>query len=203
MGATRGSSPARTQPVRWLSCRLRRGNPLRRGSDRVEGCCALLAVLLLAVAVPASILLGLRVAGERAQAAERARADRVHTSAVLLADAPAAAGIDAAHRAAGKVPVRARWSHGDDTRTGTVDVSPGLDRGDHVSIWLDARGHPVPAPPTASQVTMSSAGTGLGLLFATVAAVAAGWLAVRLLLDHARSVAWEREWRGINRLPSR
>jgi hypothetical protein len=45
---------------------------------------------------------------------------------------------------------------------------------------------------------MSSAGTGLGLLFAIVAGVGAAWLVLRWLLDRARLAAWEREWRRVN-----
>jgi hypothetical protein len=199
MGATRHRRPrARLHPARWLACRLRRGNPLRRGSDRAEGICALLAVLLIVVAVPVTIMIGLNIASSRASAAARERAERQPATAVLLAGAPDAIGVATADGAAGSVPVRARWHVGDQTRTGTVYATPGLDRGARVPIWLDQRGRPVAAPPSTTQVTMSSAGTGLGLLFAIVAGVGAAWLVLRWLLDRARLAAWEREWRRVN-----
>ncbi|BCJ36316.1 membrane protein [Actinocatenispora thailandica] len=198
MGATRHRRPrAHLGPVRWLGCRLRTGNPLRRGSDRAEGVCALLAVLLILVAVPVTVLIGLNIAGSRAEAAARARAERRPATAVLLAEAPDAVGV-AADGAAGSVPVRARWSYRHHPRTGTVEATPGLHRGARVPIWLDRHGRPVAAPPSGTQVTMSSAGTGLGLLFAIVASVGTMWLVLRWLLDRARFAAWEREWRRVN-----
>jgi len=197
MGPTRNRA-ARVHPARWLGCRLRRGNPLRRASDRVEGIGALLAILLVLAAVPVTVLIGMHIAAERADAAARARADRRPATAVLLADAPAAVGADGMDSTAGTAQVPARWHVAGATRTGTVAASPGLHRGTRVPVWLDRRGHPVSAPPTQSQVAMSSVGTGLGLLFAILAGVGVGWLVLRLILDRARLAAWERDWRRFN-----
>ena len=67
-----------------------RGNPLRRGTDRVEAALRLILILLLVVAVPAAAVAAGRWADRYAlHQAQAQRAVDHQVTAVLLEDAPA------------------------------------------------------------------------------------------------------------------
>jgi len=163
-----------------------RDNPLRRRSYAVEGW-SLLAASLLTVLAAATT--GLAVAAAEQHHLARERAGRHPTAAVLTQDAPAAGGYPYGIKAA------VRWTAPDGTgRVGRTKVDAGLEQGAPVTIWTDARGRLVPAPPSAgvasfeAAVLGSVAATGLALV-----AAAGGILALRAA-DRRRAEAWADEW---------
>lgn len=168
-------------------------NPLRRTSDRIEG--AVLAVVVVAclAAIPAGVITGRAVVAGGQRTATRLAAAGHPTAAVLLADPWASSASD---QPPADVPVRARWSLGGHTYTGTIRVAPGRHRGDTVPIRVDRTGRPLPAPESATRIVSEGIGAGLAVLFGTVSVALLFWWSVRWLLDRRRYADWAGEWRA-------
>jgi len=162
------------------------GNPLRRRTDNLAAC---LAVLLLAVFVIGAPLLS--VAAGRAWVTGRpAERSWRQVPAVLLRAAPPITGwVYTAPTAP------ARWTAPDGrTRTGRIPVSPGLAAGRTVSLWVNATGSPT-GPPLTNRVVRAREAA--AAVFVTVAL---GWVllclaeAGRWVLDRRRFADWEVAW---------
>lgn len=165
-------------------------NPLRRRSDRVEGLVLAVAVLVCLAAVPAGIAVGLGVTAHGYRTASRLAATGHPATAVLRADVPTPP--DGA--LASDQPVPARWSTAGQARTGTITAPQGLRRGDTVTIRLDAAGRPVPAPEPRDRIVVDGVGSGLAVLFGSVAVALLCTVATRGLLNRRRLAAWAAEW---------
>jgi hypothetical protein len=166
-------------------------NDMRRRSDRWE--IGWVAVLLLA------FLAGLPfIAYAAARDAYRDdvrqqswnRAHRMHTEAVLLADAPP----PAAGSMTDSTVALARWTAPDGTtRLGTVQVVAGRRAGTSVGIWTDEHGaattepagvHPRTDAANVAVVVMLGGGAALVLLR----------VLLRVLLHRRRLQSWQQEW---------
>ncbi|MFD7320493.1 hypothetical protein ACFV9D_05265 [Streptomyces sp. NPDC059875] len=178
-----------------------RHNPLRRTTDLIEAWVALVALVLLALAVPAAGW----VAGTRTDASlQRAVQDQYRlrqptTARVVRLSDPPAPGL-ASPDSAGEQPLRravvARWTAPDGTsRTGTVTTRRELaDPGGTFPLWTDRGGRPVTAPMKPE--TAHAHAIVVGLLTAALAGVfveAARRLVVRRLV-HRRYQRLDRAW---------
>ncbi|MGI5484139.1 Rv1733c family protein [Streptomyces lavendofoliae] len=136
-----------------------RHNPLRRATDLAEAWVALVALLLMCVAAPATgLVVGTLTHGSLQQSARLQQEQRHPVTARVLhhddtragaRDAGAAdAGAPGGHRL--RRPVQAQWEGPDGVRrTGSLttarhDIVPG----DTFRIWTDDRGRPVAPPMT-------------------------------------------------------
>jgi hypothetical protein len=180
--------------ARWLGFDR---NPLRRGTDRVEGALRLVMIILAVLAVPAASIAAGRWADHYAlyQAQVQRTVDH-QVTAVLLRDAPAI-GTPDPYTSVQTAWVPARWQPpGQPPRTGEVLAAVGARKGSTVRTWIDPSGA-VTDPPldhhvVAGDVVMAVTATLLlsGLL------LMAAWALARRLLDRRRLRAWEAEWRA-------
>ena len=195
----RGESLARL--ARWLGFDR---NPLRRGTDRVEGVLRLVMIIVVVAVVPATAVAVGRWADHYFlhQAQARQAADH-QVTAVLLRDAPAT-GTPDPYTSVPTAWVPARWQPpGQPLRTGEVLAVAGARKGSTVRTWIGPSGA-VTDPPLDHRVIrgdilMAVTATLLvsGLLLLGTAGLA------RRMLDRRRMRAWEAEWRASGPLWSR
>ena len=180
--------------ARWLGFDR---NPLRRGTDRVEGALRLVMIILVVVAVPAAAVAAGRWADHYAlHRAQVQRAVNHQVTAVLLRDAPAT-GIPDPYTSVQTTWVPARWQPpGQPPRTGEVLAVVGARKGSTVRTWIDPSGA-VTDPPVDHRVVVGDVWLAVmtTCLVSWVLLLAAGMLA-RRALDRRRLRAWEAEWRA-------
>lgn len=123
-------------------------SPLRRRTDKVASC---LAVLLLAVFVIGAPVLSVAAAGwagRAAAAGQRAARSWRQVPAVLLHATPP---LTAAGAVSGGPLVPARWTAPDGrSRTGRIPAGAGLAAGRTVRLWVDTAGLPTGHSPSSS-----------------------------------------------------
>jgi hypothetical protein len=178
--------------VRWLGFDR---NPLRRGTDRVQGALRLVMIILVVAVIPAAVAAGRwadHYALHRAQA--QMAADHKVT-AVLLRDAPAT-GVPDPYTSVETTWVPARWQPpGQPPRTGEVLALAGARKGSTVRTWIDPSGA-ITDPPVDHRVIVGDVWLAVTatLLLSGLLLLAAGEL-TRRMLDRRRLRAWEAEWR--------
>jgi hypothetical protein len=187
--------------ARWLGFDR---NPLRRGTDRVEGVLRLVMIIVVVAAVPAAAVAAGRWADHYARHRAQAQMATDHqVTAVLLQDAPAI-GIPDPYTSVQTAWVPARWQPpGQPPRTGEVLALVGARKGSTVRTWIDRSGA-ITDPPLDRHVIVGDVWFAVmatllvsGLLLLAAAALA------RRMLDHRRLRAWEAEWRTSGPLWSR
>jgi hypothetical protein len=181
----------------WIARKLGLdGNPLRRRTDKIAACAA---VLLLAVFLTGAPFLSVAAAGWAGRpAAAELRAERSwhQVPAILLQAAPEPAA------SAGGVPghsvVLARWTAPDGrARTGRIPVSTSMAAGRTVRLWVNAAGLPAGPPPNGRLVPAYKATAAviatvtLGIMLLCLA-----W-AGRWVLDRRRLAGWEAAWAAV------
>jgi hypothetical protein len=176
--------------TRWLGFDR---NPLRRGSDRVEGALRLVMIILVAVAMPAAAVATGRWADHYAlHRAQVQRAVNQQVTAILMQDA-AGIGTPDPYTSVRTAWVPARWQP---PRTGEVLAVVGARKGSTVRTWIDPSGA-VTDPPMEHHVVVGNVWLAvmMACLVSWVLLLAAGLLA-RRALDRRRLRAWEAEWRA-------
>jgi hypothetical protein len=171
-------------------------NPLRRRTDKIGAC---LAVLLLAVFLIGAPLLSVAAAGWATRAAasgQRAERSWRQVSAVLMP--PSSAQGTSAGGLSGYSWVPARWAAPDGrARTGEIPVSNALTADHTVRLWVDTVGSPTGPPVNNRSVVADEAGAGivatvtLGIVLLCLA------LAGRWVLGRRRLADWEAAWAAI------
>ena len=178
--------------ARWLGFDR---NPLRRGTDRVQGALRLVMIILMVAVIPAAVAAGRwadHYALHRAQAQMAADHKVV---AVLLRDAPAT-GVPDPYTSVETTWVPARWQPpGQPPRTGEVLALAGARKGSTVRTWIDPAGA-ITDPPLDHRVIVGDVWLAVTatLLLSGLLLLAAGEL-TRRMLDRRRLRAWEAEWR--------
>jgi hypothetical protein len=179
--------------ARWLGFDR---NPLRRGTDRVEGALRLVMIILVVAVIPAAIAAGRWADHYALHRAQAQRAVNHQVTAVLLRDAPAT-GIPDPYTSVQTTWVPARWQPpGQPPRTGEVLAAVGARKGSTVRTWIDPSGA-VTDPPVDHGVVVGDVWLAVMMtsLVSWVLLPAAGMLA-RRALDRRRLRAWEAEWRA-------
>ena len=187
--------------ARWLGFDR---NPLRRGTDRVEGALRLVMIILAVLAVPAASVAAGRWADHYAlHWAQVQRTVNHQVTAVLLRDAPAT-GTPDPYTSVQTAWVPARWQPpGQPPRTGEVLAVAGARKGSTVRTWIDPSGA-VTDPPLNHRVIVGDVWMVVTatLLVSGLLLLGAAGLA-RRMLDRRRLRAWEAEWRTSGPLWSR
>jgi hypothetical protein len=179
-------------------------NPLRRGTDRVEGALRLVMIIVVVAVVPATaVAAGRWTYHYFVHQAQAQQAVEHQVTAVLLRDAPATGPRDPyTSEQTGWVP--ARWQPpGQPPRTGEVLAAAGTRKGSTVRIWIDLSGA-VTNPPLDHRVIRGDVWVAVTatLLVSGLLLLGAAGLA-RRMLDRRRLRAWEAEWRTSGPLWSR
>jgi hypothetical protein len=167
------------------------GNPLRRRSDKIAACLAVLlaAVFLIGAPVAARVAIGWvsRVAAAEQQVTRFWR----QVPAVVQKSVPTPTAWEISW-------VPARWTApGGRARTGQIPVSMAVAAGQTVRLWVDAAGTPTGPPPGQGLVELDEAAA------AAVAVVTLGIVllclvcAGRLVLDRRRLAGWEAAWADV------
>ena len=178
--ATPSVAPQPSAPV------PRRGNPLHRRTDSLRFWVRVLFATALAVAVGLTVLLGLQLyADGRAQAARDAAG--LHKVDAVASTQPVAAGVDA-------WVATLTWSDTGGTHREQAPVPPATAPGDHVSLWVDAKGIPQPDPIPAVQTAGSAATYSLAIFSGTVLLLSGGYAYARHRIDASAWKSWECEW---------
>jgi len=163
-----------------------------RGCDRAANLAVVLAIVLVAWMVPVAAAVGtIDYARTRAEA-DRARTELHLVSAVLLDDPRSADTADDALLAP------ARWDLDDREYTGEVPTPPGVRTGDTLSLWVDAHGRPVAAPPPGSVIALDAVATAVTVWLAAAVIVGGGVFGLRHLAARHRMRAWDREWEAFD-----
>ena len=173
-------------------------NPLRRGSDRIEGWLNLVLILVLLIA-------GTSLATHFSRSAYRAdiraaaweRAHRHVTLALLLekpVGAPSAPVLQAGAPTAPVLTADARWSgpnhtvHGGRVPAGEANVA-----GDRIQIWVDDSGA-LTAPPARRRPVAEATQAAAAVVLILAIVLAAIRMIARRVLDRRRLRSWQAEW---------
>ena len=171
-------------------------NPLRRRTDRMAACLGAGLLVVFLAAAPLLVLATISWAGHSGAAEQRAQRNWHQVSAVLLRAAPAPAAF--ASGLYGGTWVPARWTAPDGrSRTGEIDVTTGLAKGQAVPIWVDPAGFPTGPPLTHRAV---QARTVLAAAVAPVVlAIVLGFLAGvgRWIIDRRQLASWDAAWASV------
>ncbi|MGY1673312.1 Rv1733c family protein [Geodermatophilus sp. SYSU D00710] len=174
--------------------------PLRRPSDRVQAVGRLAVVASLLVAPLLAVAASTATSAHLTAVAAAEAADRSHTRAVLLEQAPSRVERDDAYGAAPAlaVPVRAAWPDaGGALREGVVLVPPGTATGTAVPVWIDGQGEPTSPPLDPSGIPTSAAVMGALSLVGLPLATWTLHVVLTSVLDARRERAWEAEWAAV------
>lgn len=178
--------------ARWLGFDR---NPLRRGTDRVQGALRLVMIILVVAVIPAAVAAGRWADHYALHRAQAQMAGDHRVVAVLLRDAPAT-GVPDPYTSVETTWVPARWQPpGQPPRTGEVLAVAGARKGSTVRTWIDPSGA-ITDPPQDHRVIVGDVWLAVTatLLLSGLLLLAAGELA-RRMLDRRRLRAWEAEWR--------
>jgi hypothetical protein len=168
-------------------------NPLRRRTDRIASCLGGGLLVAFLVGAPLLVIATAGWAGRAGVAEQQAQRTWHEISAVLLRNAPAPAAF--AGSLYGGTWVPARWTAPDGrSRTGEIDVTTALAKGQTVPIWVDPSGLPTGPPLTHRAVV---ARTVIAAAIAPVVlAVVLGFLCAvgRWVIDQRRLAGWDSAW---------
>ncbi len=173
------------------------GNPLRRGTDRVEAVLRLILVILFVAAVPAAaVAVGRQADHLTLDRAQAQRSANHLVTAVLLRDAPATGTPDPYSSVEGSW-VPARWQRaGGPARTGLVFAVAGARKGSTVRVWTDPAGAITRPPLGHREVVGDVCLAVIATCLVSGLVLLAAWTLGRRALDRRRLSAWEAEWRA-------
>jgi hypothetical protein len=179
--------------TRWLGFDR---NPLRRGTDRVEGALRLVMIILVVAVIPAAVAAG-RWADHYALHRAKAQMAVDHlVTAVLLQNAPVT-GVADPYASLHTTWAPARWQPpGQPPRTGEVLAVAGARQGSTVRTWIDPSGA-ITDPPMDHRVIVGDVSLAVTTtLLVSGLLLLAAWTLARRVLDRRRRHAWETEWRA-------
>jgi hypothetical protein len=169
-------------------------NPLRRRTDKIGTC---VAILLLTVFLIGAPLLSVAAAGWATRAgASGQRAERSwrQVSAILVR---ASAPVISVGGVSGYSWVPARWTAPDGrARTGEIPVSTALAADHTVLLWVDAAGSPTGPPHHRSVVADEAAASAVTTGALGIVLLCLAW-ACRRPLDRRRLTDWEAGWAAV------
>ncbi|MEU8177920.1 hypothetical protein AB0C14_34040 [Microbispora hainanensis] len=185
-----------TGPVRM---RVRRylpdGNPLRRGTDRVESLAVLAFLILSVLSLGAAFAVGAAV--YRGGLAEEHSGRWV--TATVTRDAPAATWV-AVEGTAARLRTGVAWTTADGrTVVGQAPVPSAAKAGTPVRIWLDHEGRPGDGPRSRIDTVADGVASGTATAALSLTMLLACLALVRRRLDHHRYAAWDAGWLAMNR----
>jgi hypothetical protein len=176
----------------WWVARAFGRNPLLRGTDRIEACVIVLAILLALAATGVCAAAGVAVYGSHVRLyAQQARARHTVAATVIEASdqthAPHTTGF----------AVRAIWPVGAGVQTHWYRTDRAVKAGDRIDIWVDSAGLPAAPPTSVSQAGIDAVGVGAAIWVAVALGLMACIAMMRSPLNRIRFAQWEREIRSL------
>jgi hypothetical protein len=168
-----------------------RASPLMRASYRVESLLHIVAVLLIALAVPVAATLATSTYTARVQQADRAAA-AVHQVRATLDETPNPRDI-----IYGVAAVRVHWSYNGTTHSGETIADAKAKAGDPAQVWVNDKGEQAPKPPTHAQALPDAIALGIGSFGLFTALVLTLWHLLGWFLDRRRCAHWSRQWAAL------
>ena len=170
------------------------GNPLARGSDRLEAVAWATTVTALLMAVAIALAVGTVVRVDLSARAHEQATTRHQVTAVLLADA-----LTGEHRFPVLRPVRApaAWTGPEGTVHGEVPAPADARVGETVEIWVDEAGRQVPRPIDRTVVVSNALVAGLVTLLLLTTVVVTAQAVVSQLLWRHRARQWAADWAAV------
>ena len=170
--------------------------PLRRGSDRVEGWTRATATVIVCLVAPViAALMATAVYHNGMRTEESQRAERHLTQAVLAQDAVYSS---TGTGSLSTVLTLATWKGVDETEhTGWVRARIGTMAGAAVPIWIDAQGVPTAPPREHDQTLAAAAATAILVPICTALLLGLCCLVLRVILDRRRLCGWQAAWSQI------
>jgi hypothetical protein len=173
--------------------------PLKRRSDRLQMLARLVVVLAFVMAPPLAVLAATKTQAHLEALAATEAAERRHTTALTLEEAPTPNGGAVTDEASHiKVAVPAHWttSSGAD-REGSVLVAPGAPAGTAVPIWIDQRGELSWAPINPRGIQGTATAMALLPLLGVPLAAWAAYAVFCAALDARRDRRWTEGWAAV------
>ena len=171
--------------LRWNVRALQR-NPLTRPSDRLEALTYLALLLTTLLAIPFATHVADRAYASTMSFVQEETQTRHPVEAQVIT------GTSTPTDLGEPLYVAAKWTEGAQERTERI-VSPGsVAAGTKITVWLDTTGKVVSAPlrPADASINATSAGWSVWLLVVVFCGLVG--MAVRKVLDRARSRSWDR-----------
>ena len=192
---TTPTDTALRRSLRWFTLG---SGPLKRGSDRLQVAGRLVVVLALLAASPLAVAATTVTTARFEARAEAGAAERSRVDAVLLEDAPEAAGSGYGDQEPVNVPARAVWPvPGGAERQGVVLVRPHTAAGTAVPVWVNRDGNVTSAPLDRSRTDSSAMTVGAVVLLGVPLVT---WTLYALLcaaLDAHRERRWAQGWAAV------
>jgi hypothetical protein len=186
---------ALSRSLRWFTLG---SGPLKRGSDRLQVAGRLVVVLALLAAPPLAVAATTVTTAQLEARAEAEAAERSRVNAVLLEDAPEAAGSGYGDREPVEVPARAVWPvPGGAERQGVVLVRPDTAAGTAVPVWVNRAGNVTSAPLDRSRTDSSAMMIGAVVLLGVPLATWVLYAFLRAALDAHRGRRWAQGWAAV------
>jgi hypothetical protein len=172
----------------WWVVRAFGRNPLLRGTDRIEACVIVLAILLALATSGVCAAAGVAVFRSHVRLyAEQAHAR--HTVAATVIEAS-----DQTHAPhTTSVAVRASWPVGAVVRTHWYRTNRAVRAGDRIDIWVDSAGSPAAPPTPESEAGFQAVGVGAAIWIAVILGLMGCVAMTRSPLNRIRLGQWERE----------
>ena len=192
---TTPTDTALRRSLRWFTLG---SGPLKRGSDRLQVAGRLVVVLALLAASPLAVAATTVTTARFEARAEAGAAERSRVDAVLLEDAPEAAGSGYGDQEPVNVPARAVWPvPGGAERQGVVLVRHHTAAGTAVPVWVNRDGNVTSAPLDRSRADSSAMTIGAVILLGVPLVT---WTLYALLctaLDAHRQRRWAQGWAAV------
>ncbi|CAN5339076.1 membrane protein [soil metagenome] len=182
-------------PIRRWTAHAFGRSPLTRVADRIEAWAVVAVLVILIIAAYPALVIGQLGYQARAQEIAADAASRHRVDATALSSSTADPSVAEASSATFLVNVR--WSDRGTVREAVTKVDGPVKAGDHVPVWLTAKGTVTPPPPTASDAVVMEIGT-MALAWLVLALlVVGGYGLLRIRLNRARDGQWDRGWRAL------
>jgi nitrate reductase NapE component len=182
-------------PIRRWTAHAFGLSPLTRVADRVQAWAIVVAFLMLITAMYPAVAIGQLGYQARTQEIAADVASRHSVEATALGASTADPSV--AESTPTTFLVNVRWVDQNTVREAVTKVDGPLKAGDHVRLWLTAKGTVTTPPPTAADAIMMKVGTvALSWLILAVLIVGAYGL-LRVRLNNVRDRRWDRGWRDL------
>ena len=170
------------------------GNPLRRRTDKIAVCLALLLVVVFLTGAPVVSMAAIGWVSRGAAAGLQATRSWRQVPAVVQK----AASSTATSELFGYSLVLAKWTAPDgQARAGQIPVSATVTVGQTIQLWVNAAGTPADPPPSRGLVVLDESETAALAVIALGAVLLGLALAGRWVLDRRRLARWDAGWAAV------